>query len=224
MTDKTTTNIISRVGYDGASYTHQGWVTDKAWQTTLVLVRRPASNAPAYSFEITLINYNYGLWSIKLTFTRMTSTTSTTPLELVLTVSPCPTSGTSPASRRRSFPGTSRTSTPSASTTTSSCQYHPVLITVCNSLTPTRIDGVAYQSNYGAGLHVLDVSSLETDKTGAGVTELGYFDIYPENDALPGGGSIEFVGTWGHYPYFPSGFIVVNTIERGAFVVKRTNA
>lgn len=93
-----------------------------------------------------------------------------------------------------------------------------------NLLTHTRIDGVAYQSNYGAGLHVLDVSSLETDKTGAGVTELGYFDIYPENDALPGGGSIEFVGTWGHYPFFPSGFIVVNTIERGAFVVKRTNA
>jgi len=91
-------------------------------------------------------------------------------------------------------------------------------------LTHTRIDGVAYQSNYGAGLHVLDISSLETDKTGAGVTELGYFDIYPENDALPGGGSIEFVGTWGHYPFFPSGFIVVNTIERGAFVVKRTNA
>lgn len=91
-------------------------------------------------------------------------------------------------------------------------------------LTLNRIDGVAYQSNYGAGLHVLDISSLETDKTGAGVTELGYFDIYPENDALPGGGSIEFVGTWGHYPFFPSGFIVVNTIERGAFVVKRTNA
>jgi hypothetical protein len=91
-------------------------------------------------------------------------------------------------------------------------------------LTRNRIDGVAYQSNYGAGLHVLDISSLETDKTGAGVTELGYFDIYPENDALPGGGSIEFVGTWGHYPFFPSGFIVVNTIERGAFVVKRTNA
>lgn len=41
MTDKTTTNIISRVGYDGASYTHQGWVTDKNWQTTLILVSKP---------------------------------------------------------------------------------------------------------------------------------------------------------------------------------------
>lgn len=45
VTDKTTTNIISRVGYDGASYTHQGWVTDKAWQTTLVLVSRPVPSA-----------------------------------------------------------------------------------------------------------------------------------------------------------------------------------
>lgn len=45
VTDKTTTNIISRVGYDGASYTHQGWVTDKQWQTTLVLVSKPAPGA-----------------------------------------------------------------------------------------------------------------------------------------------------------------------------------
>lgn len=45
MTDKTTTNIISRVGYDGASYTHQGWVTDKSWQTTLILVSRPDLSA-----------------------------------------------------------------------------------------------------------------------------------------------------------------------------------
>lgn len=44
VTDKTTTNIISRVGYDGASYTHQGWVTDKNWQTTLILVSKPASS------------------------------------------------------------------------------------------------------------------------------------------------------------------------------------
>lgn len=34
-----------------------------------------------------------------------------------------------------------------------------------------------------------------------------------------GGGRVEFVGTWGHYA-FPSGYIFVNTIERGGFVVK----
>lgn len=83
-------------------------------------------------------------------------------------------------------------------------------------------DGFSYQSNYGGGIHVLDLTSLASDPTGAGVTQAAYFDIYPEDDDLPGGGVVDFVGTWGHYPFFPSGFIVVNTIERGAFVVKRT--
>lgn len=80
-------------------------------------------------------------------------------------------------------------------------------------------DGLAYQSNYGAGLRVLDVSGIPEDETGGNVKEIGYFDIYPEDDHLPGGGNATFVGTWNHYT-FPSGNIVVNTIERGAFVVK----
>lgn len=33
---------------------------------------------------------------------------------------------------------------------------------------------------------------------------------------------IEFVGSWSHYPFFKSGYILINTMERGAFVVKRT--
>lgn len=86
------------------------------------------------------------------------------------------------------------------------------------------VNGTTYQSNYGAGLHVLDLSSLSTDPTGAGVSEVGFFDIYPEDDMLPNRGAVAFVGTWANYPFFPSGFIVVNTIERGAFVVKRSNA
>jgi choice-of-anchor B domain-containing protein len=84
------------------------------------------------------------------------------------------------------------------------------------------VDGLAYQSHYGAGLRILDVTSLSRDPTGARVREVGFFDIYPENDALPNGGSLEFVGSWSHYPFFKSGYILVNTIERGAFVVKRS--
>ncbi|KAI8626109.1 hypothetical protein F5Y19DRAFT_232914 [Xylariaceae sp. FL1651] len=80
----------------------------------------------------------------------------------------------------------------------------------------------AYQSNYGGGLHILDISSIPEDPTGAGVKEVAHFDIYPEDDNDEGGGVIDFVGTWSHYPYFKSGFIVINTIERGAYVVKRT--
>lgn len=61
VTDKTTTNIISRVGYDGASYTHQGWVTDKSWQTTLVLVSRPASNFQDLCFSKAVFKSGCGL-------------------------------------------------------------------------------------------------------------------------------------------------------------------
>ncbi|KAF7187689.1 hypothetical protein HII31_11028 [Pseudocercospora fuligena] len=80
-------------------------------------------------------------------------------------------------------------------------------------------DGIAYQSNYGAGLRMLDISSIPEKPDGSGIEEIGFFDIYPEDDNLPGGGNATFVGTWNHYTY-PSGYVVINTIERGAFVVK----
>ncbi|KAF2744808.1 hypothetical protein M011DRAFT_496066 [Sporormia fimetaria CBS 119925] len=82
------------------------------------------------------------------------------------------------------------------------------------------IDGLAYQSNYQAGLRILDVSSIPFDSTGKSVKEIAYFDVYPEDDNNEGGGiAIWDAGTWSHYP-FASGFIVINTIDRGAFVVK----
>jgi choice-of-anchor B domain-containing protein len=81
-------------------------------------------------------------------------------------------------------------------------------------------DGLAYQSNYGIGLTVLDVSGIPDDPTGGNVEEVAGFDIYPEDDHLPEGGVLDFVGTWSHYAGFPSGHIVINTIERGVFVTK----
>ncbi|KAH6693479.1 hypothetical protein F5X68DRAFT_247759 [Plectosphaerella plurivora] len=83
------------------------------------------------------------------------------------------------------------------------------------------VDGFAYQSNYGSGLRILDVTSLPQDPTGARVREVGFFDVYPEDDTRTNGGVVDFVGSWSHYPFFKSGHILVNTIERGAFVVKR---
>lgn len=77
-----------------------------------------------------------------------------------------------------------------------------------------------YQSNYGSGLAVLDISSIPSDPTGAGVEEVAWFDVYPEDDATPEGGVIDFVGSWSSYAGFSSGFVFVNTIERGGFVVK----
>lgn len=85
------------------------------------------------------------------------------------------------------------------------------------------IDGLAYQSNYQAGLRVLDISSIPRDPSGKSVKEIAYFDVYPEDDGLEGGGEALWdFGTWSHYT-FPSGFIVINTIDRGPFVVKMSN-
>lgn len=78
-------------------------------------------------------------------------------------------------------------------------------------------------ANYGAGLRVLDISSIPSDPTGAGVCEAGFFDIHPEDDTAEGGGIVAFTGTWSSYAYFKSGFIYINTIERGSFVVKMTS-
>ena len=85
------------------------------------------------------------------------------------------------------------------------------------------VDGFAYQSNYGAGLRVLDVRSVRYDPSGSSINEVAYFDVYPEDDGETGGGAASFVGTWASYAYFKSGFIFINTIERGGFVVKRTD-
>ncbi|KAK4500135.1 hypothetical protein PRZ48_008321 [Zasmidium cellare] len=81
-------------------------------------------------------------------------------------------------------------------------------------------DGLAYQSNYQAGLRVLDVSTIPEDDTGAGVEEIAFFDVYPGDDDEEGGGVADWsFGTWSHFT-FPSGYIVINTIDRGPFVVK----
>jgi choice-of-anchor B domain-containing protein len=81
-------------------------------------------------------------------------------------------------------------------------------------------DGFSYQSNYALGISILDLRSVPQDPTGKSIKEVAYFDIHPEDDGLEGGGNVTFTGTWSHYPFFPSGYIVINTMDRGAFVVK----
>jgi choice-of-anchor B domain-containing protein len=84
-------------------------------------------------------------------------------------------------------------------------------------------DGFSYQSNYGSGLRVMDVRSIPQDPTGKSVKEVGFFDIFPEDDQEVGGGSAEFIGTWSSYAGFKSGYVFVNSIERGGFVLKLKN-
>jgi len=67
-----------------------------------------------------------------------------------------------------------------------------------------------YLSNYCAGLRVYDVSNPTS------LSELAYFDVSPTCS------TIDFLGTWSNYPYFPSGNIVVSSIERGLFVLRMT--
>lgn len=81
------------------------------------------------------------------------------------------------------------------------------------------VDGLSYQSNYNSGLRIVDVSSVGNDPTGQGFVEVGYFDVAPEDDGLD---ILEFGGAWSVYPYFKSGTIILNSIERGLFALEYT--
>ncbi|KAH7020319.1 hypothetical protein EDB80DRAFT_560520 [Ilyonectria destructans] len=84
------------------------------------------------------------------------------------------------------------------------------------------IDGLAYQSNYASGLRIVDVSSVAEDPTGSQFTQAGFFDCDPSDDNTTG--SVTFRGSWSVYPYFKSGYIILNSIERGLFSLKYTGA
>lgn len=67
-----------------------------------------------------------------------------------------------------------------------------------------------YLSNYTAGMRVIDISDIDNQV----MTEVGFFDTYPEND------DVGFSGAWSVYPFFQSGNIVISDINRGFFLVK----
>ena len=70
-----------------------------------------------------------------------------------------------------------------------------------------------YQSNYVAGLRVIDVSDPTNPK------EVGYFDTVPYGDNVPG-----FGGTWSNYPYFKNGVVAVSSRREGLFLVRPRQA
>lgn len=67
-----------------------------------------------------------------------------------------------------------------------------------------------YQSNYRAGLHILDISRIAEGT----LKEVGFFDIVPDKDDRG------FDGAWGNYPFFPSGTVVVSGINQGLYILK----
>ena len=71
-----------------------------------------------------------------------------------------------------------------------------------------------FMASYRAGMRVLDISTI--GETNNQLTEIGYFDTYPTNNGTG------FNGAWSIYPYFTSGNIIINDIERGLFVVRKS--
>jgi choice-of-anchor B domain-containing protein len=70
-----------------------------------------------------------------------------------------------------------------------------------------------YESNYGSGLRVLDISDRPKPK------EIAFFDSAPYNDNAPGH-SADASGAWSNYPFFKSGVIVFTSVREGLFIVK----
>ncbi len=70
-----------------------------------------------------------------------------------------------------------------------------------------------YLANYTAGIRILDISGVE----GQSIIEEGFFDTYPSNNTAA------FEGVWSVYPYFESEKVIVNDINSGLFVIKKSN-
>ena len=74
------------------------------------------------------------------------------------------------------------------------------------------VNNLFYQASYTAGVRIIDIANIG----GATMTEVGFFDTYPEND------NTSFNGAWNVYPYFNSGNIVISDINRGLFIVRKS--
>ncbi|MBT8181608.1 MAG: choice-of-anchor B family protein [Eudoraea sp.] len=70
-----------------------------------------------------------------------------------------------------------------------------------------------YLANYTAGVRILDISGID----GETIVEEGFFDTYPLSNTAA------FEGVWSVYPYFESEKIIVNDINSGLFVIKKSN-
>ncbi|RZV67623.1 MAG: choice-of-anchor B family protein [Flavobacteriaceae bacterium] len=69
-----------------------------------------------------------------------------------------------------------------------------------------------FLANYTAGMRVIDITNIG----GNVMTEIGFFDTYPNND------NTAFNGAWNVYPYFASGNIIISDINGGLFIVRKS--
>lgn len=73
-------------------------------------------------------------------------------------------------------------------------------------------EGRLYESNYAAGLRIMDISyedSLSIDD----IEEVAYFDTSPSTDKP------FFLGHWSNYPFFESGIVLASDMASGLFVL-----
>lgn len=152
VSDKSNPIQLSRTGYAGSQYSHQGWVTD---------------------------DHKYLLFNDELDERNAGVTTRTHVFDITDLDSP-------------SYIGFFSNSTAAID--------HNLYIK----------GNYVYQSNYRAGLRILEMNNLST----ATMTEVAYFDVYPDDD------NASFNGTWSNYPYLPSGNIIVSGIEQGLFILQ----
>ncbi|KAK4159871.1 hypothetical protein QBC43DRAFT_326476 [Cladorrhinum sp. PSN259] len=170
VTNKKSPATLSSTAYNGASYTHQGWLADDSMRYLLLDDELDEQNKKGVAANQRTTTYIVDVAS--LTAPKFTGTYQS-PAKAI-----------------------------------DHNQYVK--------------NGLSYQANYGSGLRIINVKSLSSDPTGKGITEVGYFDCYPEDDSV--GGRAEFTGTWSVYPYFKSGFVLLNSIERGVYSLKYTGA
>lgn len=168
ITERSSPKQLSRTTYNGASYTHQGWLADEEMRYLLLDDELDEQQSA-------------GLASDQKTTTYIVDVSDLT--EPVFTGA-----YKSPAK---------------------SIDHNQYVV-----------DGLTYQANYASGLRIVDVSSVTEDPTGAGFREVGFFDVDPSDDDV--GGRATFNGAWSVYPYFKSGYLLVNSIERGVYSLKYT--
>lgn len=71
-------------------------------------------------------------------------------------------------------------------------------------------EGLLYQANYTSGLWIYDAWKADKGR----VTMRGYFDVFPADDRT------DFYGSWGNYPYFGDGKVIVTSSDEGVFVLQ----
>lgn len=167
VTDKSKPIIISRTPYQGAAYTHQGWLANPEMTHLLLDDELDEMKNTAQGGNNKTTTY---LWDIR----KLTSPINTGYYK-------------------------------SQAKAIDHNQY--------------VIEGISYQSNYGSGLRIVDVSSIMKSPDGHEMYEMGHFDVHPEDDADE---QNQFYGSWSVYPYFRSGNILLNSIERGLYSLKYT--